>query len=688
MTGLNILGNISNDGTITLATSTERLRCANFSNNIGSATILSSTVGGDLEITGNLIDNGTFTSNNRAVFFTGTGIQEVSGSGTFIIDYLVSNKSTGSIRLLSNLLVEGPNGGNAITLTNATDILNLNGNSLTIGKASVASSLSGNGLISGSSTSSLSILGTGTFGTLQFDLTTPGTTNVLQDLTINRTATGVVTLGNNLNVKGTLTFTDGSFVLGSNTLNFSGSTVSRTSGSINASNSNSNVIFTNSSALSLPTGLFTSGSVSNLTVNGGGLSIAEDIQVPNSLTMTAGNINFSAGTLEIGSGIANTGNVTWSAGSVIGSMKRWFGTSANSSQASGIFPVGIAGQNRLAIINFTETTAGGYILMEYKTGTPNNSTPSNPFGLPMSYISGGQTNYIQNADLTGYWDITPYSAAGVAYDALDVNTFDITLRINSDAIQTNPVTANPPGMRIIRAKGNPSAPHDPFEVGATTAIIQQVPGSDPGTDFYVRSNGLEGFSWFNIGGDNETPLPVELLSFSGVCSENEIKLTWSTASEFNSDYFEIQKSIDGNNWRSIQTQAAAGISSSLLNYSFSDFEKSDGAYYRLNQVDINGDTRMYDPIFVDCEGNASQLITYPNPSKDGFNIAISDSKLVGESILIIRDAMGKVVLTKSIIIDEGMNLFPIASNEIENGVYFITIENENNNTKTIKHVKN
>jgi hypothetical protein len=35
-----------------------------------------------------------------------------------------------------------------------------------------------------------------------------------------------------------------------------------------------------------------------------------------------------------------------------------------------------------------------------------------------------------------------------------------------------------------------------------------------------------------------------------------------------------------------------------------------------------------------------------------------------------------------------MNLFPIAANEIENGVYFITIENENNNTKTIKHVKN
>jgi hypothetical protein len=105
-------------------------------------------------------------------------------------------------------------------------------------------------------------------------------------------------------------------------------------------------------------------------------------------------------------------------------------------------------------------------------------------------------------------------------------------------------------------------------------------------------------------------------------------------------------------------------------------------------VDIDGKNKIYDPIFVDCEGNASQLITYPNPSKDGFNIAISDSKLVGEATLIIRDAMGKVVLTKSIIIAEGMNLFPIASYEIENGVYFITIEGENAQTKMIKHIKN
>jgi hypothetical protein len=232
--------------------------------------------------------------------------------------------------------------------------------------------------------------------------------------------------------------------------------------------------------------------------------------------------------------------------------------------------------------------------------------------------------------------------------------------------------------RLIRAKG-PSH--------TTWQALTHISSIGSNSNYSITASG-NGFSWFAGGGDdNNNPLPVELLSFSGNCESEQTQLIWKTASENNSDYFEVLKSQDGENWRLINTQAAAGFSTTLQTYSYTELEKSIESYYRLNQVDINGDSKLYDPIFVDCEGNASLLITYPNPSKDGFNIAISDSKLVGEASLIIRDAMGKVVLTKSISIADGMNLYPIAANEIENGVYFITIENENN-LKTIKHVKN
>jgi hypothetical protein len=180
--------------------------------NYGSLS-LGDVAGGDLKIYGNIIDNGAFYANNRAIFFNGGNTQDISGSGTFDISYVRINKTGGSVRLLSNLLCEGPNTGNAMEIDGALSILDLNGFTLTLGKAGVAttynSGIATPGVIKGSSTSNISILGTGALGTINFDQTTPGTTNALQNLTINRTSTGTVTLGNSLAVNGTLTLTEG-----------------------------------------------------------------------------------------------------------------------------------------------------------------------------------------------------------------------------------------------------------------------------------------------------------------------------------------------------------------------------------------------------------------------------------------------------------------------------------------------
>ena len=222
--GTEIGGNIINDGTITLnGTTNQRLKATNFTNgnsNITATTNLSSTVGGDLELTGNYVDNATFTANSRAIFFTGTGTQTIGGtaSAPFNIDYIVSTKSSGSIQLLQNLLTAAPNTGNAITLSSATDIFDLNGYTLTIGTSGLASTISGSGKFKGGSTSGLNLLGTGAFGTITFDQSTPGTTNLLNTLTLNRTTSGSATLGSHLSVSGTTTLTAGQLVLGANNL--------------------------------------------------------------------------------------------------------------------------------------------------------------------------------------------------------------------------------------------------------------------------------------------------------------------------------------------------------------------------------------------------------------------------------------------------------------------------------------
>ena len=76
-------------------------------------------------------------------------------------------------------------------------------------------SFSGTGLIVGSSTANLSIGGSGSLSTLSFDQTTPGTTNVLNNLNLNRSSE-TLNIGNNLNILGAFTLTQGNVNTGEN----------------------------------------------------------------------------------------------------------------------------------------------------------------------------------------------------------------------------------------------------------------------------------------------------------------------------------------------------------------------------------------------------------------------------------------------------------------------------------------
>ncbi|WP_296620292.1 T9SS type A sorting domain-containing protein [Marivirga sp.] len=126
------------------------------------------------------------------------------------------------------------------------------------------------------------------------------------------------------------------------------------------------------------------------------------------------------------------------------------------------------------------------------------------------------------------------------------------------------------------------------------------------------------------GGTNfcETSLPIELKSFEVSKAGQNIALNWVTAKEENFSHFEIERSIDQNNWSQIGLVQGMGESMSDVNYDFTDRNAPFGIiYYRLKAVDIDA-TFEYSPVVKIEIGFEGKLAVSPNPVKDASNLKI------------------------------------------------------------------
>jgi hypothetical protein len=100
----------------------------------------------------------------------------------------------------------------------------------------------------------------------------------------------------------------------------------------------------------------------------------------------------------------------------------------------------------------------------------------------------------------------------------------------------------------------------------------------------------------------ESALPIELLSFEGSKKEDYNVLEWQTASEHNNSHYILERSSTGDYTEKdvISVINGAGNSTQLLDYSFVDKDAPETInYYRLTQVDYDGNFKQYGPISVD-----------------------------------------------------------------------------------------
>ena len=204
----------------------------------------------------------------------------------------------------------------------------------------------------------------------------------------------------------------------------------------------------------------------------------------------------------------------------------------------------------------------------------------------------------------------------------------------------------------------------------TPATDRWVMGTKVASSEYFAEYMVSSFSGGGGGGSTGglAPLPIELIYFHVYADGDDAKLKWSTASETNNRGFEIQHSMDGENWGNLGFVEGIGNSVALINYNYTHEEPRVGInYYRLKQIDLDGKVEFLPIRNINFSSNENELISiYPNPAKDFLNI--TNVKGQGK----IYNFSGQLVLELDLT-EDGINTINVS--ELGQGVFhFILIK--------------
>jgi hypothetical protein len=141
------------------------------------------------------------------------------------------------------------------------------------------------------------------------------------------------------------------------------------------------------------------------------------------------------------------------------------------------------------------------------------------------------------------------------------------------------------------------------------------------------------------------PLPAELISFTALSSGTKNILYWTTASETNNDFFSVEKSTDGSNFKSIGIVQGNGNTTQEKHYSFTDINSLPGtSYYRLKQADFNGKISYSKVISINSSNQLSTVEIFPQPAHDLINL---QGACTDKAAITISDCTGKILFTNT-----------------------------------------
>jgi 3',5'-cyclic AMP phosphodiesterase CpdA len=152
------------------------------------------------------------------------------------------------------------------------------------------------------------------------------------------------------------------------------------------------------------------------------------------------------------------------------------------------------------------------------------------------------------------------------------------------------------------------------------------------------------------------PLPVKLISFAGLADAmNLVTLKWTTSFESNSDYFGIERSLNGTDFQEVGRLSAAKISKEEKKYNWKDetsgnISNRDSVFYRLKMVDQDGRSTYSQIIAIKIQRieKAVDIEVAPNPARSGEIHVWLSGKETAMAKLTLLNSSGKILTVKEV----------------------------------------
>ena len=421
------------------------------------------------------------------------------------------------------------------------------------------------------------------------------------------------------------------------------------------------------------------GSKFTLSSTGGSSNINISSGVAPELSMSGGNIELGSNTITLGASASLPGILTYVSGFITGAgtFSRWFSNTGLPTTLTTLFPMGNDTNTRFVQLSFSTSsvTSSGKISVSH----------SNVTGLTMMAQPFFDNSLHIDRRSNMSWTIAQSGGWNIGSGTIAVRIFGSGLpSINSVADLSLVMNSAAAGGSYTAGSGTTTFP----QVNRTALNITTLGGTTQGNTFY-------------IGSTTNSPLPVQLSSFSSMVQDRSVKLNWTTVSEINNSGFNIERraQISGKQtysaWEKIAFIEGNGTSNNSHTYGYADAGLNTGNYqYRLKQIDYNGNSEYFtlpnnSDVVVGKPAAFEISQNYPNPSNpqskinyqvpfDG-KVSIKVYDIAGKEVAILMDANQTAGFYS--VVFNGVNL--------ASGVYFYRIIAEGGNqtfTKTMKMI--